>query len=36
VIRVPRPARLLVAITTWVRTLAGLRLPLSQIDSNPS
>ena len=36
VIRVPRPARLLVAITTWIRTLAGLRLPLSQMDSNPS
>ena len=36
VIRVPRPARLLVAITTWVRTLAGLRLPLSQMDSNLS
>ncbi|MDQ3441779.1 MAG: presqualene diphosphate synthase HpnD [Planctomycetota bacterium] len=29
VIRVPRPARLLVAITTWARTLAGLRLPAS-------
>ena len=36
VIRVPRPARALVAINTWVRTLAGLRLPLSQMDSNPS
>ena len=36
VIRVPRPARLLVAIRTWVRTLAGLRLPLSQMDSNLS
>jgi 15-cis-phytoene synthase len=36
VIRVPRPARLLVAIATWVRTLAGLRLPLSQMDSNLS
>jgi phytoene synthase len=29
VIRVPRPARLLVALTTWARTLAGLRLPAS-------
>jgi 15-cis-phytoene synthase len=29
VIRVPRPARLLVAVTTWARTLAGLRLPAS-------
>jgi phytoene synthase len=36
VIRVPRPARLLIAMTTWIRTLAGLRLPLSQMDSNPS
>jgi phytoene synthase len=36
VIRVPRPARALVAINTWVRTLAGLRLPMSQMDSNPS
>jgi 15-cis-phytoene synthase len=36
VIRVPRPARALVAINTWARTLAGLRLPLSQMDSNPS
>ena len=34
VIRVPRPARLLIAMTTWVRTLAGLRLPLS-LDSKP-
>jgi phytoene synthase len=30
VIRVPRPARLLIALRTWVRTLAGLRLPVSQ------
>jgi phytoene synthase len=29
VIRVPRPARLLVALKTWARTLAGLRLPAS-------
>jgi 15-cis-phytoene synthase len=36
VIRVPRPARALVAINTWVRTLAGLRLPLSEMDSKPS
>ena len=36
VIRVPRPARLLVALTTWVRTLAGLRLPVSQAKSNAS
>ena len=34
VIRVPRPARLLIAMTTWVRTLAGLGLPLS-LDSKP-
>jgi phytoene synthase len=34
VVRVPRPARLLIAMTTWVRTLAGLRLPLS-LDSKP-
>ena len=31
VIRVPRPARLLIALTTWARTLAGLRLPVSQV-----
>jgi 15-cis-phytoene synthase len=30
VIRVPRPARFLIALTTWVRTLAGLRLPVQQ------
>ena len=36
VIRVPRPARALVALTTWARTLAGLRLPVSQMDSKPS
>lgn len=36
VIRVPRPARALIAIQTWARTLAGLRLPMSQMDSNPS
>jgi phytoene synthase len=31
VIRVPRPARLLIALTTWARTLAGLRLPVPQV-----
>jgi phytoene synthase len=31
VIRVPRPARLMIALTTWARTLAGLRLPVSQV-----
>ncbi len=36
VIRVPRPARALLALSTWARTLAGLRLPVSQMDSNPS
>ena len=36
VIRVPRHARALVAIKTWARTLAGLRLPISQMDSNLS
>ena len=36
VIRVPRPARALVALTTWARTLSGLRLPISQMGSNPS
>ena len=36
VIRVPRPARFLLALTTWVRTLAGLRLPVSHIKSNAS
>jgi 15-cis-phytoene synthase len=30
VIRVPRPARFLIALTTWARTLAGLRLPVAQ------
>jgi phytoene synthase len=29
VIRVPRPARFLIALSTWARTLAGLRLPAS-------
>lgn len=36
VIRVPRYARALVALNTWARTLAGLRLPISQMDSTPS
>jgi len=36
VIRVPRPARLLLALTTWARTLAGMRLPVSHIKSNAS
>ena len=36
VIRVPRPTRALVALNTWARTLAGVRLPLSQMDSKPS
>jgi len=36
VIRVPRHARALVALNTWARTLAGLRLPISQMDSTPS
>jgi phytoene synthase len=36
VIRVPRAARALVALNTWARTLAGWRLPLSQMDSKPS
>jgi 15-cis-phytoene synthase len=30
VIRVPRPARFRIALTTWARTLAGLRLPVSE------
>jgi 15-cis-phytoene synthase len=30
-IRVPRPARFLIALATWTRTLAGLRLPASQV-----
>jgi phytoene synthase len=29
VIRVPRPARFLIALKTWARTLAGLRLPVA-------
>jgi phytoene synthase len=36
VIRVPRPARLFIALATWARVLAGLRLPVSQIKSNAS
>jgi phytoene synthase len=36
VIRVPRPARALIAATTWARTLAGLRLPLPQMRSDLS
>lgn len=36
VIRVPRPSRALVALKTWAWTLAGLRLPVSQMGSNPS
>jgi phytoene synthase len=36
VVRVPRPARLLLALTTWARTLSGLRLPVSHIKSNAS
>lgn len=36
VVRVPRPARLMIALTTWARTLAGLRLPVSHIKSNAS
>ena len=36
VIRVPRPVRALVALNAWFRTLAGVRLPLSQMDSNLS
>jgi phytoene synthase len=36
VIRVPRPARFLLALTTWARTLSGLRLPVSDIKSNAS
>ena len=30
VIRVPRPARFRIALKTWARTLAGLRLPVSE------
>jgi 15-cis-phytoene synthase len=36
VIRVPRPARLLVALMTWARTLAGLRLPGVAVPGNES
>ncbi len=36
VVRVPRPARFLIALTTWARTLSGLRLPVSHIKSNAS
>ncbi len=36
VIRVPRPARFMLALTTWARTLSGLRLPVSHIKSNAS
>jgi phytoene synthase len=36
VIRVPRPARLLIALTTWARVLSGLRLPISHVKSNAS
>jgi phytoene synthase len=36
IIRVPRPSRLLIALTTWARVLSGLRLPVSQIKSNAS
>ena len=36
VIRVPRPARAMVALTTWARTLSGLRLPVSQMGPKPS
>jgi phytoene synthase len=35
VIRVPRPARLSLALTTWARTLAGLRLPISTQAPGP-
>jgi phytoene synthase len=31
VIRVPRPSRLLIALSTWARVLSGLRLPVSQV-----
>jgi phytoene synthase len=36
VIRVPRPGRLLIALTTWARVLSGLRLPVSHAKSNAS
>lgn len=35
-IRVPRPARALIAVNTWARTLAGLRLRASPMDSPAS
>jgi phytoene synthase len=31
VIRVPRPARLIIALTTWARALSGLRLPVTHL-----
>jgi phytoene synthase len=31
VIRVPRPARLIIALTTWARVLSGLRLPVTHL-----
>jgi 15-cis-phytoene synthase len=36
VIRVPRPARLILALTTWARVLSGLRLPVTHVKSNAS
>ena len=36
VIRVPRPARLLLALATWAGTLSGWRLPVSHAKSNAS
>lgn len=36
VIRVPRPARFRLALLTWARTLAGLRLPATHVKSNAS
>jgi phytoene synthase len=36
VIRVPRPARLRIALTTWAAVLSGLRLPVSHVKSNAS
>jgi phytoene synthase len=36
VIRVPRPARLIIALTTWARVLSGLRLPVTHLKSNAS
>jgi 15-cis-phytoene synthase len=35
-IRVPRPARLAIALATWARVLAGLRLPVWHAKSNAS